>query len=166
MTFTFNLVALLDVFVALAGVWATFPELRGRPVKLWRLGLPPFLCSVTAIIMLSGNQTPHVLELMWLAAAFIGVAAGVHAGNRLKIRTDQMWGLVQFKPSYAGLICAIGILLIVIADSTALWMGITRWPMSTDPAIGAALLSGFLDGRGWRMATKGVRSPHADLNFD
>lgn len=166
MNLTFNLVALLNVFVAAAGVWTALPEARGRAFKLWRLGMPPFFCTMASIIMLANTQALHVVEAMWLGAAVAGAVIGMIAGSRVKIRTDQIWGLVHLVPSYLGIVCAVGVLVTVLADSTALWMGIAQWPTGKDPAIWAALLSGFLDGRGWRMAAKGVRSSHADLNID
>jgi hypothetical protein len=166
MNLTFNLVALLNVLVAVAGVWTALPETRGRAVKLWRLGMPPFFCTMASIIMLANTQALHVVEAMWMGAAVGGAVIGVIAGSRVKISTDQMWGLVQLKPTYVGILCAVGVLLMVLADSTALWMGIASWPPGKDPAIWAALLSGVLDGRGWRMAANAVRSPHADLNID
>ena len=103
---------------------------------------------------------------MWIIAGLAGAAVGAIVGGQVKIETDQMWGLVQLKPSYSGLVAAAGVMGLVFADSAALWMGIGLWPPGQDPAIWAALLSGFLDGRGWRMAAKAVRSPHADLNLD
>lgn len=166
MILTFNLAAVLNVVLAVAGMWATLPEMRGRPVKLWRLGLPPIFCTVTAIVMLSNTPTPHLLEFMWLGAGFLGAAAGSFAGSRVHIETDQMWGLVRLSPSYAGAASALGVLVMVFADSAALWMGIGLWPPGHDPAVGAALLSGFLDGRAWKMAARAVRSPHAELHLD
>jgi hypothetical protein len=166
MNLTFNLAALLNVLVATAGFLTTLPEVRGRAVKLWRLGLPPFFCTVAAIVMLADTPTPHLLEFMWIIAGLAGAAVGAIVGGQVKIETDQMWGLVQLKPSYSGLVAAAGVMGLVFADSAALWMGIGLWPPGQDPAIWAALLSGFLDGRGWRMAAKAVRSPHADLNLD
>jgi hypothetical protein len=166
MILTFNLVALLNVLVAAGGVWTALPEARGRSMKLWRLGMPPFFCTMASIIMLANTQALHVLEAMWMGAAVGGAVIGVIVGSRAKIRTDQIWGLIHLEPSYAGIVCAVGVLLTVLADSTALWMGVALWPPGQDPAIWAALLSGFLDGRGWRMAAKAVGSPHADLNLD
>ncbi len=64
MNLTFNLVALLNVLLAAAGVWTALPEARGRAVKLWRLGMPPFFCTVASIIMLANTQAIHVLEAM------------------------------------------------------------------------------------------------------
>jgi hypothetical protein len=160
---TFNLAALLNVLLAAAGVWTTGPEMRGRPVKLWRLGLPSFFCTVSAIVMLANTPTPHLLEFMWVIAALLGLGSGIYFGSRVKIETDQMWGLVQFPRSYTGLVAATCILLLVLADSAALWMGHGLWPTGQDPATGAALLSGFLDGRAWKLAANAVRSPHADL---
>ena len=164
MNVTFNLVALLNVFLAAAGLWATVPELRGRPVKLWRLGLPSFFCAMTAIIMLSGTPTPHLLEFAWLIAGLIGAFVGIVAGSFIKIKTDQMWGLVQFKPAFLGALSAFAILGLVIVDSSAVWLGHGIWPPTHDPAVATALLAGFLDGRALRMAANAVRSPHADLN--
>ena len=164
MNVTFNLVALLNVLLAAAGLGATIPEVRGRPVKLWRLGLPAFFCTMTAIIMLSGTTTPHLLEFAWLIAGVIGAIAGIVAGSFVDVKTDQMWGLVQFKPAFLGTASALAILLLVLVDSSAVWLNFGLWPMAYDPAVAAALLSGFLDGRAWRMAAKAVRSPHADLN--
>jgi hypothetical protein len=164
MNFTFNLAAFLNVLLASAGLWATLPELRGRPVKLWRLGLPSFFCTMTAIIMLANTPPPHLLEFAWLAAAVVGVVAGAVAASFVDIRTDQMWGLVQFPPAFLGALAALAIAALVLADSIAVWLGRGLWPLVYDPAVAAALLSGFLDGRAWRMAAKAVRSPHADLN--
>ncbi|MBS0549516.1 MAG: hypothetical protein JSR24_17315 [Proteobacteria bacterium] len=166
MTFTFNLAALLNVLFAVAGLRATLPETRGKPVKLWRLGLPPIFCTVTSIVMLANTPTPHLLEFMWIGAASAGAVAGIVAGSRVHLEVDQMWGAIRLKPSYAGLVAALGVLLTVFADSIALWMGIGLWPPGHDPALGAALLSGFLDGRAWRIAARAVRSPHAELHVD
>jgi hypothetical protein len=164
MNMTFNLVALLNVLLAAAGLWATVPELRGRPVKLWRLGLPSFFCTMTAIVMLAGTRTPHLLEFAWLIAILIGAFAGIVAGSFVKVKTDQMWGLVHFKPAFLGALPAAAILGLVIVDSSAVWLGHGIWTPTQDPAVAAALLAGFLDGRAWRMAAKAVRAPHADLN--
>jgi uncharacterized membrane protein YeaQ/YmgE (transglycosylase-associated protein family) len=161
---TFNLAALLNVLLAVSGLLMTLPEVRGRPVKLWRLGLPPFFCTMTAIIMLANTPAPHVLEFARLVAGLIGAVTGVVAGNFVKVKTDQMWGLVEFRPAFMGAACAFGIVLLVFADSTAVLMGHGIWPLAYDPAVAAALLSGFLDGRAWRIAAKAVRSPHTDLN--
>jgi hypothetical protein len=163
MSLTFNLAALINVILAAAGVWATLPELRGRPIKLWRLGLPPFFCTVSSIVMLA-NTTPHLVEFMWVIAGGLGLAAGFFVGRRVKVETDQMWGLVQLGRSYTGLLAASCILLLVLADSVALLMGHGLWSPGQDPVEGAALLAGFLDGRAWKMAATAVRSPHADLN--
>jgi hypothetical protein len=164
MSLTFNLAALINVLLAAAGVWATLPELRGRPVKLWRLGLPPIFCTVSSIVMLANTPTLHLVEFMWVIAGGLGLAAGFFVGRRVKIKTDQMWGLVQLGRSYTGLLAASCILLLVFADSVALLMGHGLWSPAQDPAEGAALLAGFLDGRAWKMAANAVRSPHADLN--
>jgi hypothetical protein len=164
MNVTFNLAALLNVLLAAAGLWTTVPELRGRPVKLWRLGLPPFFCTMTAIIMLANTPPPRLLEFAWLTAGLVGAVFGVVAGNFVKLETDQIWGLVQFRPAFLGSISALGILALTLVDSAAIWRGGGLWPLAYDPAVAAALLSGFLDGRAWRMAAKAVRSPHADLN--
>ena len=164
MNLTFNLAALLNVLLAAAGLWTTLPELRGRPVKLWRLGLPPFFCTMTAIIMLANTPVLHLLEFAWLIAGLVGAVAGAIAGSFARIKTDQMWGLVQFRPAFLGTLAALAILALVVTDSTAVWLGHGLWPLVYDPAVAAALLSGFLDGRAWRMAAKAVRSPHADLN--
>ncbi len=166
MVLTFNLAALLNVFLAVAGLWATLPETRGKPVKLWRLGVPPIFCTVTAIVMLANTPTPHLVEFMWIGAGLIGAVVGMVVGSRVHLEVDQMWGAIRLKPSYAGLATAVGVLLMVFADSIALWMGIGLWPPGHDPAIGAALLSGFLDGRAWRIAARAVRSPHAELHVD
>jgi hypothetical protein len=164
MTITFNLAALLNVLLAGAGVWATLPEVRGWPFKLWRLGLPAFFGTMTSIVMLANTPTSHVVEFMWLAAAGIGLVVGLIVGGRSKISTDQMWGLIQFERSFSGLLCTTLILMLVVTDSAALWLGHGLWDSKWDPATAAALLAGFLDGRAWRMASTAVRSPHADLN--
>lgn len=164
MNITFNLVALLNVLLAAAGLWTTIPELRGRPVKLWRLGLPSFFCTMIAIIILSGTPTPHLLEFAWLIAGLIGAFVGMVAGSFVKVKTDQIWGQVQFKPAFLGALSALAILVLVVIDSIAVWLGHGLWPLANDPAVAAALLSGFLDGRAWRMASKAVRAPHDDLN--
>lgn len=164
MNVTFNLVALLNVLLAAAGLWTTRLELQGRPVKLWRLGLPAFFCTMSAIIMLSGAKTPHVLEFAWLIAGLIGAVLGIVAGSFVGIKTDQMWGLVQFKPAFLGALSALATLVLVLIDSSAIWLNYGLWPVAYDPAVAAAFLSGFIDGRAWRMAAKAIRSPHADLN--
>jgi hypothetical protein len=164
MTITFNLAALLNVLLAAAGVWATLPEVRGWPFKLWRLGLPAFFCTMTSIVMLANTPTPHFVEFMWLAAGGIGLVVGLIVGGRVDVKTDQMWGLIQFERSFSGLLSAILILMLVVTDSAALWLGRGVWASGWDPAAAAALLAGFLDGRAWRMAGTAVRSPHADLN--
>jgi len=51
----------------------------------------------------------------------------------------------------------------VIVDFKRGVLGHGIWPPTQDPAVAAALLAGFLDGRAWRMAANAVRSPHADL---
>ncbi len=114
--------------------------------------------------MLANTPVPHLLEFAWLIAGLAGDFSGAIAGSFVRVETDQMWGLVQFRPAFLGALAALAILALVVADSTAVWLGHVPWPLVYDPAVAAALLSGFLDGRAWRMAANAVRSPHADLN--
>jgi hypothetical protein len=43
-------------------------------------------------------------------------------------------------------------------------LGYPPAPARYDPAIGGALLAGFLVGRVWRIAARAIRSPHVELH--
>ena len=58
MSLTFNLPALLNLGIAAACVWGTLPEVRHRPVMLWKLGVPPLRHDLplwrTAVLIMIG----------------------------------------------------------------------------------------------------------------
>jgi len=164
MSFNFSLVAVLEVSVAAATVWAAVPETRSEPIKVWRLGVAPLLGTVTAIIILAGAVASHGLELRWAVAAIIGAAIGGFVGNRAKVESDQIWGLVRLLPGYAGLIAAFGVLVFAGIDAAQTMFGYPVLPPEHDPAIGASLFAGFLDGRAWTIGVRASRAPHVELN--
>jgi hypothetical protein len=164
MSLTFNLPAVLDLGIAAGCVWATFPEMSNRPVMLWKLGVAPLLGAVVAIILLAGTPSNHLLEAAWVGAVIAGAALGALMGNRTRTETDQMWGLVRLQPTYAGVAAAVGILAVTIVDSVTTLLGYPPAPARYDPAIGGALLAGFLVGRVWRIAARAIRSPHVELH--
>jgi hypothetical protein len=164
MSLTFNLAAILNLAIAAGCVWAALPEIRSRPVRLWRLGVPPLLGAVVAIVLLAGTPANHLLEGIWLAAAFAGVAAGAAMGSRVRSETDQMWGLVRLQPTYLGITAAGCILAMATIDSLTTLLGYPPAPTNRDPAIGSALLAGFLAGRAWTLAAKAIRASHVELH--
>lgn len=164
MSLTFNLPALLNLGIAAACVWGTLPEVRHRPVMLWKLGVPPLFGAVVALILLAGTPSNHMLEATWAAAAVLGGIAGAFMGNRARTETDQMWGLVRLQPTYVGMIAAACILAVTMVDSLTTLLGYPPAPASRDPAIGGALFAGFLIGRVWTMAAKAIRSSHVELH--
>jgi hypothetical protein len=164
MSLTFNLPAVLNLGIAAACVWGTLPEIRHRPVMLWKLGIPPLFGAVAAIILLAGTPSNHLLEATWLAATLLGGLLGVVMGNRVRTETDQMWGLVRLQPTYLGLTAALCILAVTLVDSLTTLFGYPPAPANRDPAIGAALFAGFLIGRAWTMAAKAIRSSHVELH--
>jgi hypothetical protein len=164
MSLTFNLAALLNLAIAAVCVWGALPEVRNKPVKLWRLGVPPLLGAVVAIILLAGTPTNHVLEVIWLAALVLGGIAGAAMGNRIRSETDQMSGLVRLRPTYLGVVAAACILAVAMVDSVTTLLGYPPAPADRDPAIGGALFAGFLVGRAWRFAAKAIRAAHVELH--
>jgi hypothetical protein len=164
MSLTFNLPALLNLGIAAACVWGTLPEVRHRPVMLWKLGRPPLFGAVVAMILLAGTPSNHRLEAMWLVAAIVGGALGAVMGNRIRSETDQMWGLVRLQPTYVGMAAAGCILAVTIVDSLTTLLGYPEAPPERDPAIGGALFAGFLIGRVWTLAAKAIRSSHVELH--
>jgi hypothetical protein len=164
MSLTFNLPAVLNIGIAAACVWGTLPEVRNRPVMLWKLGVPPLLGAVVAIILLAGTPSNHVLEATWAAAAVIGGLVGAVMGNRVRTETDQMWGLVRLQPTYLGVAAAACIFAVTMIDSLTTLLGYPPAPTNRDPAIGGALFAGFLVGRVWTVAAKAIRSSHVELH--
>jgi len=164
MSLTFNLPAVLDLGIAAACVWTALPEARNRPVMLWKLGIAPLLGAVVAVILLAGTPSNHLLEAAWVGAAIAGGALGAIMGNRTRIETDQMWGLVRLRPTYVGIAAAVCILAVTMLDSLTTLLGYPPARARYDPAIGGALFAGFLVGRAWRMAAKAIRSPHVELH--
>ena len=164
MSLTFNLAAVLNLAIAAACVWGALPEVRSKPVKLWRLGVPPMLGAVVAVILLAGTPTNHVLEGIWAAAALLGGLAGAAIGSRVRSETDQMWGLVRLRPTYLGVAAATCILAMAMIDSITTLLGYPPAPADRDPAIGGALFAGFLVGRAWTFANKAIRAPHVELH--
>lgn len=164
MSLTFNLAALLNLAIAAGCVWAALPEVRNGPVRLWRLGVPPLLAAMVAIVLLAGTPTNHVLEGIWLAAAILGVAVGAVMGKRVRSETDQMWGLVRLQPTWLGVVAAGCLLVMAIVDSLTTLLGYPPAPANRDPAIGGALFAGVLAGRAWTLAAKAIRAPHVELH--
>jgi hypothetical protein len=164
MTFTFNLVAILQLIVAVATVWSALPETRSEPIKAWRLGVAPLLSAVTAIIMLAGDVTNHGLEMRWVVGAIAGVVAGGFMGNRVKVESDQIWGLVRLLPGYAGMVAALGVLIMAGIDASQIMFGHPVLSPEHDPAIGASLFAGFLIGRASTIGVRAARAPHSELH--
>jgi hypothetical protein len=164
MSLTFNLAALLNLAIAAGCVWGALPEIRTKPVRLWRLGVPPLLAAVVAIVLLAGTPANHLLEGVWLAAAILGGIIGAAMGNRVRSETDQMWGLVRLQPTYLGVAAAACILVMATIDSLTTLLGYPPAPTNRDPAIGGALFAGVLAGRMWTLAAKAIRAPHVELH--
>jgi hypothetical protein len=164
MSFTFNLAAILNLAIAAGCVWAALPEVRNRPVRLWRLGIPPLLAAMVAIVLLAGTPANHLLEGIWLGAAIVGIAAGAAMGRRMRSETDQMWGLVRLQPTYIGVAAAACILAMAMVDALITLLGYPPAPTDRDPAVGGALFAGFLAGRVWTLAAKAIRDSHVELH--
>ncbi|HTR86591.1 MAG TPA: hypothetical protein VMI56_19065, partial [Reyranella sp.] len=83
---------------------------------------------------------------------------------RVKVESDQIWGLIRLLPGYAGLIAALGVLIMAGIDATQAMFGHPVLPPEHDPAIGASLFAGFLVGRALTIGVRASRAPHVELH--
>ena len=76
MTYPLSLVNVLTVIAAAACLWAAVPEAQGKPQKLWRLAVPPFLATLVALVLLAGAVTSFTHDATWAATALAGTVGG------------------------------------------------------------------------------------------
>ena len=67
MTYPLSLVNILTVIAAAACLWAAVPEAQGKPQKLWRIAVPPFLATLVALVLLAGAVTSFAHDATWTA---------------------------------------------------------------------------------------------------
>ena len=86
MTYPLSLVNILTVIAASACLWAAVPEAQGKPQKLWRIAVPPFLAMLVALVLLAGAVTSFAHDATWAATALIGTVGGMIRGRSVGVR--------------------------------------------------------------------------------
>lgn len=163
MTYPLSLVNVLTVVAAGACLWSIVPEAQGKPQKLWRLAIPPFLATVVALVLLAGAVTSFTHDATWAATALLGAVSGVMRGRSVGVQTDQMWGVVRPQPVVDGALMAAGVLLAALVDAIAGFLPSGTLPRQAHLAAAGSLFAGYLAGRAWTIGTRAARSPHVDL---
>jgi len=163
MTYPVNLVDISGIAIAAACVRLIAPEARGEVRKMWRLAVPPLLAVAVAIIILAGAVSSFEHDAVWVATGMVGCVAGLLRGRSMAVTTDQVWGLVRLPPSLDGIATTVGVFLCATIDGLSGLFPTGTLPRHAHFAAAAALFAGYLGGRAWRIATRAIRSQHADL---
>jgi hypothetical protein len=163
MPYPLSLVNIVMVLAAAACLWSIVPEAQGKPQKLWRLGAPPFLATVVALVLLAGAVTSFAHDATWTASALVGTVSGMIRGRSVAVQTDQMWGVIRPQPALDGAIIAVGVLAAAVVDAISGFLPEGALPRQAHIAAASALFAGFLSGRAWTVGTRAARSPHVDL---
>jgi len=163
MTYPLSLVNILTVIAAAACLWAAVPEAQGKPQKLWRIAVPPFLATLVALVLLAGAVTSFAHDATWAATALVGTVAGVIRGRSIGVQTDQVWGVVRPQPALDGAVIAVGVVAAALVDAVAGFLPQGTLPRQAHIAAASSLFAGYLAGRAWSMGTRAARSPHVDL---
>jgi hypothetical protein len=163
MTYPLSLVNVLTVIAAASCLWAAVPEAQGKPQKLWRLAVPPFLATLVALVLLAGTVTTFAHDATWAATALAGTVAGMVRGRSIGVQTDQVWGVVRPQPALDGAVIAIGVIAAALVDAIAGFLPSASLPRQAHIAAACSMFAGYLAGRAWTMGTRAARSPHVDL---
>jgi hypothetical protein len=163
MTHAFSLVSVLTVLAASACLWSIVPEARGRTRKMWRLGVPPLLATLVALLLLAGAVTTFAHDATWAATALVGAIGGLLRGRTVGVQTDQIWGLVRPQPVLDGALIAVAVVAAALLDAIANFLPQGTLPRQAHIAAACSLFAGYLSGRAWIIATRAARSPHVDL---
>ena len=163
MTYPLSLVNILTVIAASACLWAAVPEAQGKPQKLWRIAVPPFLATLVALVLLAGAVTSFAHDATWAATALVGTVVGLIRGRAIGVQTDQVWGVVRPQPVLDGAVIAVGVVAAALLDAVAGFLPPGTLPRQAHIAAASSLFAGYLAGRAWSMGTRAARSPHVDL---
>lgn len=163
MTYPLSLVNILTVVAASACLWSVVPEAQGKPQKLWRLAVPPFLATLVALVLLAGAVTTFAHDATWVGTAVVGAIVGAIRGRSLGVQTDQMWGVVRPQPAVDGALVAVGVLAAALLDAVSGFLPQGTLPRQAHIAAASALFAGYLSARAWTLGMRAARSPHVDL---
>jgi hypothetical protein len=163
MTYPLSLVNVVTVLAACGCLWSVVAEAKGKPQKLWRLAVPPFLAMLVALVLLAGAVTSFAHDATWTATAVIGTVAGLIRGRSVGVQTDQMWGVVRPQPVLDGAIAAVGVLAAALIDAVSGFLPQGALPRQAHIAAAGAMFAGYLAGRAWTIGSRAARSPHVDL---
>jgi hypothetical protein len=163
MTYPLSLVNVLTVVAAAACLWAAVPEAQGKPQKLWRLAVPPFLATLVALVLLAGAVTSFTHDATWAATALVDTVSGIIRGRAFGVQTDQVWGVVRPQPALDGAVIAVGVVAAALVDVVAGFLPPGSLPRQAHIAAASSLFAGYLAGRAWTIGTRTARSPHVDL---
>lgn len=163
MTYPLSLVNILTVVAAAGCLWAAVPEAQGKPQKLWRLAVPPFLATLVALVLLAGAVTTFAHDATWAATALVGTIGGMVRGRAIGVQTDQVWGVVRPQPALDGAVIGIGVVASALVDAVSGFLPPGSLPRQAHVAAASSLFAGYLAGRAWTMGTRAARSPHVDL---
>src|SRR4029453_15007637 len=119
MTYPLSLVNILTVIAASACLWAAVPEAQGKPQKLWRVAVPPFLAMLVALVLLAGAVTSFAHDATWAGTALVGAVAGLVRGRRIGVQTGQGWVVVRPQPAIDGAVIAVGVVAAALLDAVA-----------------------------------------------
>ncbi len=153
------------MILAVMGTATAIPELLGRPVKLWRLSLPPIFCAASAWAMVWSLDGPLPSSAAWVAVVVLGLVGGLAAGRFTKVAVDQIWGLVRVPRVAAGVAVALGIVAVATGASMAElpWSSAGRLLAEAELAEAAIFFASVLVGRAASIIGRAATSPHADL---
>src|SRR5262245_25218809 len=111
--------AFLVVVLAILACVVAFPELRARPLALWRLvQLPLLLAAATAVSFYVPPSNDLDEPAVWMAALVAGVA-GAGRGASISFEVDHRRRLLRLRRAPEALLIALAATLLIVAGIVA-----------------------------------------------
>lgn len=159
-----NLLHLVLMVCALAGVALAARELRYRPLHRRRLIAPVFAAAAgMALFFLLKIGTGHPPWTFGIALA-AGLAAGVVRGTTLRLQVDHMFGTVRLSSARGSFLVALGMVGAVLLEVVGAFAGPAGEQFRLMAPEIAALCAGVLIGRWIAIQIRWSREPHFDLH--
>ena len=166
MIFHLNLLHLVLVLAAVAGVYFAIRESRCRVMRHMRLLNLPLVAVLPALILLLFQLVAHQPAWTFTAAFALGLVAGGARGATMMLEVDQNWRLMRPTGRRALFLVSLMLPTAVGLEITGAMGGPPGMPLRMAGAYAAMLCAGLLIGRAFVLAVRQWRAPHVDLRRD
>lgn len=149
--------------LALLACIVAFRGRRERPVRRWRLVLPPLLVAAAALLML---RLPPYDDLRDPEVWMIGIPfalVGIGRGAIIELQVDQAQGLLLLKRAPEEFWIAVAALLLILVDIVDPPFGTLESPYVQAIELVLSVLASFMVGRNAALLVRSRDAPQHDL---